>query len=326
MTDFFLSFRSDGLNQHQPQQLQQQQQQQLQQQQQSLVPTGVGMMNPGVSMAQPMAMSMGQGMPGAAVPMGQGMPGAAVPMGQGMPGAAVPMGQPGIPGVGPGMPGLGQGMGPGMPGSLFSGPPGGLLPYQQAGAGMVQPQMINVPPMTLQAPQQHFVDASGNVVPMPAAYPMQQQQQQQQQQQPQQQPQMYPGVHNAYQGQGYYMPPGGMPPPQQGMYPAAQYPQPAHPPHTPGENFRFEGVLEYGQLTTVHFRDKTSNFRGLPDFLRRELQKTYGKFPATDIRIVAQNGEFHIYATPRSEGEEFLEGGASSSRMIGFNEVRGDAR
>lgn len=201
---------------------------------------------------------------------------------------------------------------PGMPGSLYAPPPGGHLPYQQ-----LQPQMVNIPPMRLQAPPHHFMDASGNMVPVPTAYPVQQ-------------PQMYPGVHYPYpQGQGYYMP-GGAPPP--GLVPA-QYPQhlqfaPPAQAHTPADNFHLEGVLEYGQLTTVHFRNKTSNFRGLPDFLRRELQKTYSKFPVTDIRIEAVNGEFHIYATPRNEGDDVVEGGYTSSdrRMIGFNEVRGEPR
>ncbi|KAK7494927.1 hypothetical protein BaRGS_00013806 [Batillaria attramentaria] len=99
-----------------------------------------------------------------------------------------------------------------------------------------------------------------------------------------------------------------------------QYPQPQNPEL---DNFRLEGVLEYGHLTTVHFRDSGSNFRQLPDVLKRELQKTYGKYPYTDIKIIAQGGEVHIHATPRNElddydGDEY----AGQGRMIGFGNVR----
>lgn len=249
-----------------------------------MMPAGVTL-NPGVTVAQP-GLPAGMNLPGVSV----AQPGLA---------AGMPMAQP-----------MALPLAPGMPGSLYAPPPGNL-PFQH-----LQPQPVNVPPMRLQAPPHHFVDASGNIVPMPTAYPVQQ-------------PQMYPGVHNPYQGQGYYMP-GGLPPP--GVVPAhypqhLQFPQPAQA-QTPVENFRIEGVLEYGQLTTVHFRNRTSNFHGLPEFLRRELQKTYGRFPVTDIRIEAQNGEFHVYATPRNEGDDFIEGGYSSPerRMVGFNEVRGDPR
>jgi hypothetical protein len=54
-------------------------------------------------------------------------------------------------------------------------------------------------------------------------------------------------------------------------------------------------------------------------------------YPMTDVRIVRENGEYFIYATPRTEGDEGMYSrgdysGDPNSRMIGFNEVRGMPR
>lgn len=216
-----------------------------------------------------------------------------------------------------------------MPGSLFAPPPGPLpqhvqplpqhmqplpqhmqpipqhmLPLPQH----LQPQFIHVPPMPLQQPPHQYVDQSGNLVPAPT-FPMQP-------------PPLYPGVHNPYQApvnQGYYVPPAMQPYPQPQVM---GYPQP--PPNIEVDNFHLDGVLEYGVLTTVHFRERGGNFRQLPEVLRRELQKTYGKYPYTDIKIITQGGEVHIHATPRNELDDYDEQGhgGGQNRLIGFGNVR----
>lgn len=181
---------------------------------------------------------------------------------------------------------------PGLPGSLF-GPPPSLpgIPYPAAGV------MQHPAPMQLQprAPQL-YVDPSGNIV-HPSPYTMQHPPP----------PVMYPGVHSSY--------------------PTPQHPQSLHysPPAAPMGYvgvFKLEGVLEFGILTTVHFRDQTTNFNSLPEFLRRELHKTYGKYPVTDIKIIGQGGEYHIYATPREAANEGATFDADNRMIQGFNAVR----
>ncbi|KAL8572692.1 hypothetical protein ACOMHN_049821 [Nucella lapillus] len=194
----------------------------------------------------------------------------------------------------PPIPSGGAGPGPGM----FPGPPAGPMYQQPPGypsQPMMPPQMMpHMPAPTMapphMAPPMAPAPMQGHPMVAPPAMP------------PMQPPAMYPPMQPPH---GGYYGGGGVPP--QGMMP----PYPHHmPPRTPSvpPNFHVEGVLQYGQLTTIHFRDKTSNFRGIPEYLRHELMKTYGKYPVTDIRLVAMNGQIHIYATPR-DTDEFNEYG-----------------
>ncbi|XP_041370082.1 protein transport protein SEC31-like [Gigantopelta aegis] len=92
------------------------------------------------------------------------------------------------------------------------------------------------------------------------------------------------------------------PPPVQQLAPQPVQQLPAEPQviHYPSsENFTIEGVLEWGQLTTVNLKRTQGSFTSLPEFLRRELEKTYGKYARTDVKVQCEAGEYHIYAQPR---------------------------
>ncbi|XP_067657563.1 uncharacterized protein [Haliotis asinina] len=100
----------------------------------------------------------------------------------------------------------------------------------------------------------------------------------------------YPGVQSPY-----YVPPPPPPPP---------VPPPPMAHHVTDESFFMEGVLEFGRLVTVHLKRSSRDFTGLPDFMKRELKATYGKYPTTDIRITSDKGEYHIYAKPRGYADD----------------------
>ncbi|KAH9518991.1 hypothetical protein Btru_008854 [Bulinus truncatus] len=123
-------------------------------------------------------------------------------------------------------------------------------------------------------------------------------------------PQM--GYYNPPPGQYFYGPNGEVVQPApfynpQGMYPgvANQYPVPVpvpvrapYPSYGPfNQGFNITCDLEFGRVTNINVRDSMGDFRGIPDFLREELMRTYGKFPYTEVRVKLENGEFHIYAT-----------------------------
>ncbi|GFO25860.1 rad52 motif-containing protein 1 [Plakobranchus ocellatus] len=105
-------------------------------------------------------------------------------------------------------------------------------------------------------------------------------------------PPVYPGVANPFAGavpnsyshpQGYN-PYGG--PPGRMMYPGIE-PRP----------FVVTCELEYGRITNIDLRESPGTFRGIPDFIRLELLRTYGSEPHTEVRIKFADGEFHIYAS-----------------------------
>ena len=80
-----------------------------------------------------------------------------------------------------------------------------------------------------------------------------------------------------------------------------------------------EGLLEYGHLISVHMgNSSTTKMYGLPDFLLTELMNMYGQYPCTSFRVLFQNGEYHVYASPwyRNDINE------NDRRIGGFNEVR----
>ncbi|KAI8793540.1 hypothetical protein BgiMline_003563 [Biomphalaria glabrata] len=147
---------------------------------------------------------------------------------------------------------------------------GGLIPPRPAPAIYIDrrhnsaPQMgfYNPPP-----PRQYFYGPNGEVVqPAPFYNPQG----------------MYPGVANPYPV------PAPMPVP-------VRMPYPSYGPFNPGFNITCD--LEFGRVTNINVRDSMGEFRGIPDFLREELMRTYGKFPFTEVKVKLENGEFHIYAT-----------------------------
>lgn len=75
----------------------------------------------------------------------------------------------------------------------------------------------------------------------------------------------------------------------------------------PGPNyptdFTLEGTLEYGKLVSVKVRNSNISYREIPDFVFRDLMKTYGMVERTDVKIVAQGGEYNIYASPSVHSE-----------------------
>lgn len=121
-------------------------------------------------------------------------------------------------------------------------------------------------------PRQYFYGPNGEVVnPAPFYNPQA----------------MYPGVANPYPV---------MPVPQPVAVPVpVRMPYPSYGSFTPG--FSVTCQLEFGRIVNIDIRESQGEFRGLPDFLRDELTRTYGKYPFTEVKVKLENGEFHIYAT-----------------------------
>ncbi|ESO98362.1 hypothetical protein LOTGIDRAFT_159167 [Lottia gigantea] len=113
----------------------------------------------------------------------------------------------------------------------------------------------------------------------------------------------------------YPPPPPNYPPPE---FNRTSYSQPTYgaaPPamaqpvrSSPDDNFSIAGKLEFGKMTTVHVDSITGNFKQLPEILRRELKRTYGRYPETDIKISVENGEYHIYASPHRDDDRPIRG------------------
>lgn len=79
-----------------------------------------------------------------------------------------------------------------------------------------------------------------------------------------------------------------------GPLPAPSYPT----------DFTLEGTLEYGKLVSVKVRNSNISYREIPDFVFRDLVRMYGMIERTDVKIVAQGGEYNIYASPSaSDGQ-----------------------
>ncbi|KAK3609224.1 hypothetical protein CHS0354_035163 [Potamilus streckersoni] len=63
-------------------------------------------------------------------------------------------------------------------------------------------------------------------------------------------------------------------------------------------DFEVEGTLEFGRLKSLSLGHGTPTFPQFPDFIMKELLKTYGHYPHTRVKIVARNGEYAIHAIP----------------------------
>lgn len=95
---------------------------------------------------------------------------------------------------------------------------------------------------------------------------------------------LYPGVVNPV--------PGCITIPQPAV---VRVPYPTYGSTIPGFNITCE--LEYGRVMSIDVRDSEGEFRGIPEFLRNELLKSYGAYPYTEAKVKLEGGEFHIYAT-----------------------------
>lgn len=63
-------------------------------------------------------------------------------------------------------------------------------------------------------------------------------------------------------------------------------------------NFKIEGTLEYGKMVSIRILHGNVSFRDIPNFVLTDCLKTYRVIPKTDVTIVAENGEYNVFATP----------------------------
>ncbi|GFS07507.1 RAD52 motif-containing protein 1 [Elysia marginata] len=136
-------------------------------------------------------------------------------------------------------------------------------------------------------------------------------------------PQAYAGVANPFTGAvpNQYTPP-------QGFHPFGGQPdRMAYPGHEP-RPFSVTCELEYGRITNIDLKDSIGTFRGIPDFIRLELLRTYGAQAFTEVKIKYSEGEFHIYASnekwpknKRSMSRDSPSEGASSDGDYGETDV-----
>ena len=105
-------------------------------------------------------------------------------------------------------------------------------------------------------------------------------------------PPVYAGVANPFAGAvpNHYTHP-------QGLNPYGGPPgRMAYPGYEP-RPFSVTCELEFGRITNIDLKDSIGTFRGIPDFIRLELLRTYGAEPFTEVKIKYSEGEFHIYAS-----------------------------
>ncbi|ESO90243.1 hypothetical protein LOTGIDRAFT_164164 [Lottia gigantea] len=63
-----------------------------------------------------------------------------------------------------------------------------------------------------------------------------------------------------------------------------------------GGSYTIDGTLVYGDFIPTN--EYIGQFDTLPVNLRSELRETYGVYPRTDVKIVVNDGRYHLYATP----------------------------
>ena len=118
-------------------------------------------------------------------------------------------------------------------------------------------------------------------------------------------PPVYAGVANPFAG--------GVPNPYthpQGLNPYGGPPgRMVYPGHEP-RPFSVTCELEFGRITNIDLKDSIGTFRGIPEFIRLELLRTYGAEPFTEVKIKYSEGEFHIYAST----EKFAKNKRATSR------------
>ncbi|XP_069140337.1 uncharacterized protein [Argopecten irradians] len=68
------------------------------------------------------------------------------------------------------------------------------------------------------------------------------------------------------------------------------------------KNFKIKGKLKRGQMTSIEVVESNISYRDLPDVVIKDLKRLYGHLEKVDVTIVAENGEYHIYATPKESG------------------------
>ncbi|KAK3095321.1 hypothetical protein FSP39_013190 [Pinctada imbricata] len=63
-------------------------------------------------------------------------------------------------------------------------------------------------------------------------------------------------------------------------------------------DFTLEGTLEYGKLVSVRVRNSNISYRDIPASVLRDIERMYGVYECINVKIVAQGGEYNVYATP----------------------------
>lgn len=82
-------------------------------------------------------------------------------------------------------------------------------------------------------------------------------------------------------------------PPQRFVNPVCEQDRPKYP-----MNFKVEGTLEYGKMVSIRIIHGNVSFRDIPNFVLADCLKTYRVIPKTEVTIVAENGEYNVFATP----------------------------
>ncbi|XP_060078600.1 uncharacterized protein LOC132558093 [Ylistrum balloti] len=67
-------------------------------------------------------------------------------------------------------------------------------------------------------------------------------------------------------------------------------------------NFKIKGKLKRGQMTSIEVVDSNISYRDLPDIVIKDLKRLYGHMEKVDVTIIAENGEYHIYAMSKTDG------------------------
>ncbi|XP_021361135.1 uncharacterized protein LOC110455363 [Mizuhopecten yessoensis] len=67
-------------------------------------------------------------------------------------------------------------------------------------------------------------------------------------------------------------------------------------------NFKMKGKLKRGQMTSIEVVESNISYRDLPDVVIKDLKRLYGHIDKADVTIIAESGEYHIYATPKQNG------------------------
>lgn len=75
------------------------------------------------------------------------------------------------------------------------------------------------------------------------------------------------------------------------------------------KNFKIKGKLKRGQMTSIEVVESNISYRDLPDVVIRDLKRLYGHMEKADVTIMAENGEYHIYATPKDNGAPLAQPG-----------------
>ncbi|XP_033757360.1 LOW QUALITY PROTEIN: uncharacterized protein LOC117339753 [Pecten maximus] len=74
-------------------------------------------------------------------------------------------------------------------------------------------------------------------------------------------------------------------------------------------NFKLKGKLKRGHMTSIEVVESNISYRDLPDVVIKDLKRLYGTLEKVDVTIIAEKGEYHIYATPKQNGVSLVNPG-----------------